>query len=264
MVGGRGGVQFVGGQFLDGRADTLELQAQAPFLNELEMNMASRTAVIQQIRLADYGDDFRTVFGDAALDDVDLAFEQVAMAIAAFERSDVLSPFSSKFDAVMSGNAVFSIAEANGLNLFNGRADCRRCHNTGNQGEQVFSDFEFNNIGVPANPNNPFLNLPTALNPEGINFVDNGLGAVLNDANQNGKFRTPTLRNVGLTGPYMHNGVFDTLEEVVEFYNRRDVDGVIAEVSANVDNGGNIGELNLSNSEVQDLIAFLQTLSDGF
>ena len=87
---------------------------------------------------------------------------------------------------------------------------------------------------------------------------------MLNDANQNGKFRTPTLRNVGLTGPYMHNGVFATLEEVVEFYNRRDIDGVIAEVSANVDNGGNIGELNLSNSEVQDLVAFLQTLADGF
>lgn len=261
---GRGGVQFVGGQFLDGRADTLELQAQAPFLNQLEMNMASPAAVIEQVRLADYADNFRAVFGDAALDDVDLAFEQVAMAIAAFERSDVLSPFSSKFDAVMAGSAVFTTAEANGLNLFNGRADCRRCHNTGNRGEQVFSNFEFNNIGVPANPNNPFLNLPTALNPDGINFVDNGLGAVLNNAGQNGKFRTPTLRNVAQTGPYMHNGVFDTLEQVVEFYNRRDVDGVVAEVAANVDNGGNIGNLNLSNAEAQDLVSFLQALSDDF
>ena len=261
---GRGGDRFAGGQFLDGRADTLELQAQGPFLNELEMNMADRAAVIEQIRLADYADDFNSVFGAAALDDVDLAYQQMASAIAAFERSDTLSPFSSKFDAVMAGNAVFSVAEANGLGVFNGRGDCRRCHNTGNQGEQVFSDFEFNNIGIPANPNNPFLNLPVSLNPDGINFVDNGLGAVLNDPDQNGKFRTPTLRNVAETGPYMHNGVFATLEEVVEFYNRRDVDGIVAEVATNVDNGGDIGNLNLSNTELQDLVAFLQTLSDGF
>ena len=264
LGGGRGGDRFAGGQFLDGRADTLELQAQGPFLNVLEMNMADRTAVIEQIRLADYADDFNSVFGAAALDDIDLAYQQMALAIAAFERSDTLSPFSSKFDAVMAGNAVFSVAEANGSGIFNGRGDCRRCHNTGNQGEQVFSDFEFNNIGVPANPNNPFLNLPTSLNPDGINFVDNGLGAILGDPDQNGKFRTPTLRNVAETGPYMHNGVFDTLQEVVEFYNRRDVDGVAAEVAANVDNGGNIGNLNLSNTELQDLVAFLQTLSDGF
>ncbi len=261
--GGRGEV-FVGGQFLDGRASTLEIQAQGPFLNALEMNMADKSAVVDQIRLSDYVGEFEAVFGTDALDSTDLAYTQIAQAIAAFERTDIFSPFSSKWDAVQAGMTVFTVSEANGLNLFNGKGGCRGCHNTGNGRAQVFSDFEFKNIGVPANPNNPFLNLDSSLNPDGINFVDNGLGAVLNDANQNGKFRTPTLRNVAITAPYMHNGVFDTLDAVVDFYNRRDLDGVVAEVSNNVDNGRNIGELNLSAGEIQDLVAFLNTLTDGF
>lgn len=264
VLDGPGGVRFVGGQFLDGRASTLEIQAQGPFLNALEMNMADQAAVITQIRLSAYAGDFESVFGEDALDDVDQAYEQMASAIAAFERSEVFSPFTSKFDAVQAGVDVFTLAEANGLNLFNGKADCRRCHSTGNNDAQVFSDFEYKNIGVPGNPNNPFLNLDASLNPDGVNFVDNGLGAVLNDVSQNGKFRTPTLRNIADTGPYMHNGVFDTLEQVIEFYNRRDVDVVVAEVNENVDNTGNVGNLNLTPAEIQDLIAFLQSLSDGY
>jgi cytochrome c peroxidase len=84
----------------------------------------------------------------------------------------------------------------------------------------------------------------------------------LNDANENGKFRTPTLRNVALTVPYMHNGVFNTLTEVVDFYNRRDVDGVIAEVNQSVNTLSNMGNLNLTTDEVQDLVAFMETLTD--
>ncbi len=262
MVGAGG--HYRGGQFLDGRASTLELQAQGPFLNPLEMNMSDKAAVIGSIRNADYATDFETLFGVAAFDDVELAYEQMASAIAEFERSSELSPFSSKFDAVEAGDDVFTVAEQNGRNLFNGRANCDRCHRTDRNLPEVFSNFEFQNIGVPSNPNNPFLTMPVNWNPDGLNFVDLGLGAVVNEARQNGKFRTPTLRNVALTGPYMHNGVFDSLEEVIDFYNRRDLDGIPAEVAQNVDNGGNIGNLGLSSSEVQDLVAFLQTLSDGY
>jgi cytochrome c peroxidase len=263
VVGGPGGGHYVGGQFLDGRASTLELQALGPFLNILEMNMESEAAVIDQIKLATYAADFETVFGTGALDDTATAYQQVSQAIAAFERTSVFSPFSSKFDAVQNGTAVFTVTEQNGLTLFNGKGDCVRCHRTGNGNPEVFSDFEYRNIGTPANANNPFLTLDDSLNPDGADFVDLGLGAAVNETGENGKFRTPTLRNINLTAPYMHNGVFTTLTEVVNFYNRRDVDGVTPEVNQNINNVGDIGDLELTTGEVQDLVAFMQTLSDS-
>lgn len=262
VTGGPGGGHYVGGQFLDGRASTLELQALGPFLNILEMNMASEAAVIDQIKLATYAAEFETVYGTGALDNSATAYQQVSQAIAAFERTAVFSLFNSKFDAVQNGTDTFTVAEQNGQNLFNGRGNCVRCHNTGNGSPQVFSDFEYRNIGTPANPANPFLTLDSSLNPDGAGFVDLGLGSAVNEVAQNGKFRTPTLRNINTTAPYMHNGVFNTLTEVVNFYNRRDVDGIVPEVNQNIDNGGNIGNLNLTPAEVQDLVAFMQTLSD--
>lgn len=258
-----GGNRFTGGQFWDGRASTLEDQAQAPFLNPLEMNNPDKASVVDKVKLATYATEFRTVFGATSLDNVDSAYLNIAQAIAAFERSSTFSPFSSKFDAVQRGVAFFSAAELRGFLLFNGKGQCERCHSTAS-GPQVFSDFAYHNIGVPANPDNPFLLLDASLNPDGLLFVDLGLGAVLGNALHNGKFRTPNLRNIALTAPYMHNGIFDTLEQVIQFYNRRDVDAVVPEVNQNIDDAGNIGELGLTNSEVQDLIAFLQTLSDGF
>ena len=259
---GQGGGRYVGGLFLDGRASTLELQALGPFLNVLEMNMSSEAAVVDQIKLATYAAEFETVYGTAALDDSATAYQQVAQAIAAFERTAVFSPFNARFDAVQNGTDVFTVAEQNGQNLFNGKGNCIRCHRTGNGNAEVFSDFEYRNIGTPANPANPFLTLDASLNPDGTGFVDLGLGSAVNEVAQNGKFRTPTLRNINVTAPYMHNGVFNTLTEVVNFYNRRDVDGIVPEVNQNIDNGGNIGNLNLTPGEVQDLVAFMLTLTD--
>ncbi len=100
--------------------------------------------------------------------------------------------------------------------------------------------------------------------PAGTAYVDLGLGGALNDTRENGKFRVPTLRNVALTAPYMHNGVFATLADVINFYNRRDLDHIEPEVNQNVDHGGRIGNLGLTGSEIQDLIAFLETLTDGY
>lgn len=253
--------QFVGGQFLDGRAANLEEQAQGPFLNALEMNNADMAEVVGKIRSASYADDFEAVFGTGALENVDTAYVQISEAIAAFERTAVFSPFTSKFDAMQNNTAIFTIAEQNGQNLFNGKAQCARCHST-SSGEQVFSNFTYRNIGIPANPNNPFLYLDVSLNPDGTDYVDTGLGGVIDDARSIGRFRIPTLRNINETAPYMHNGVFNTLEEVIDFYNRRDVDGITAEVDQNVNDAANIGELGLSDSEIQDLVAFLLTLSD--
>jgi cytochrome c peroxidase len=237
-----------GGQFLDGRALNLEAQARAPFLNPVEMNMADEAAVIAKLRSADYADAFLSLFGANAFDNVSVAYTQMVTAIAAFERTAVFTPFSSNFDRKLTGSYSFSAAETNGETLFNGKAQCHLCHNS-TVGPQVFSDFLYSNIGVPANP---------AI----VGAADKGLGGALGNAVHDGKFRTPTLRNVAVTAPYMHNGVFDTLEDVINFYNRRDLDGVVPEVAGTVDNRGDLGELALNPAEIQDLIAFLQTLTD--
>lgn len=256
--------RFEGGQFWDGRVDTLEEQAQGPFLNVLEMNN-TKQAVIDAIRDSDYAAEFQEQYGADIFDDVDTAYINVSEAIAAFERSSFVSPFTSKFDAMERGDYTFTDSEQRGMAIFNDRdrGDCRRCHSNGNN-NQVFSDFSYRNIGVPRNEDNPFYDLDASLNPDGNLFTDLGLGGVLNDANENGKFKVPTLRNVGLTAPYMHNGVFDTLEDVVDFYNRRDLDGVVAEVAANIDDVREMGELGLSQNDIDDLVAFLNTLNDGF
>ncbi len=102
-----------GGQFLDGREPRLEQQAQQPFLNIIEMNMADRSAVIDALETAVYVDDFKAAFGDAILDDVDAAYIRISRAIASFERSDAVSPFTSKFDQEANGMYTFTPAEAN-------------------------------------------------------------------------------------------------------------------------------------------------------
>ncbi|MES0328193.1 MAG: cytochrome c peroxidase [Gammaproteobacteria bacterium] len=254
--------RFLGGQFLDGRANTLEEQAQGPFLNPLEMNN-TKQGVIEAVRLSNYASDFEIVFGQDSLDDVDSAYEEIAQAIAEFERTELFSPFSAKLDAVQARTAVFTQAEQRGLNLFTGKADCGRCHGLTNT-QSVLTDFSYHNLGVQANINNPFYSLDSSLNSDGNAFVDLGLGAVLNDARENGKFRVPTLRNVAITAPYMHNGVFDSLQQVIDFYNSRDTnpDQPPAEVDVNKDRG--IGDLRLTQGEIDDLIAFLNTFTDGY
>ena len=254
--------RYFGGQFLDGRASTLEEQAKGPFLNPLEMNN-SKIGVIEAVRLSNYAADFKAAFGEDSLDDVDAAYELVAQAIAEFERSNILSPFTSKFDAVQSNGDVFTLAEQRGFNLFRGKADCGRCHSA-NGTQPVYTNFTYRNLGIPANSDNPFYALDAQYNPDGSDFVDLGLGGVLNEVNENGKFRVPTLRNVATTGPYMHNGLFNSLQEVMVFYNTRDTNPQQepAEVNANIDQ--RIGNLQLTQDEIDDVIAFLNTLTDGY
>lgn len=252
--GGPAAPTLIGGQFLDGRAESLEEQAKGPFLNASEMNNASKSDVIDKVKSASYASNFQSLFGEDSFDDVDSSYDYIADAIAAFERSALFSPFTSKFDQVQQGTATFTAAEQRGENLFNGKAQCDRCHSTPNGSEQVFSNFEYKNIGVPANQ---------ALIDSLGAFVDSGLGDVTNDSQDNGKFRTPNLRNIAITAPYMHNGVFTSLEEVIDFYNTRDTTFPdVAEVNQNIDQGANIGELGLNSTEVADLVTFLETLTD--
>ena len=177
---------------------------------------------------------------------MDAAYDNVARAIAAYERSREVQKFNSRFDQ---GN--LSEKEQSGLDLF--AANCAQCHSLADSTGKgpLFTNYSYANIGVPANP---LL---------GGNPVDLGLGGFLGDETQNGKFKVPTLRNVGLSAPYSHNGYFATLKDIVKFKNTRDVgDWEAPEVTANL-NTADIGNLGLTDQEVDDIVAFLITLTDS-
>jgi cytochrome c peroxidase len=259
---------WVGGLFWDGRADSLAEQAQGPPLNPLEMANPDVETIAAKLRALDYAPLFAEVYGKDALADSRKAFDHMADAIAAYERTAEVNPFDSKYDRWLRGEAELSAQERRGLELFEAedKGNCAACHPSrpGKDGSPpLFTDFTYDNLGVPPNPENPFYLLDARLNPDGFKFVDLGLGAVVKDPAQNGKFRVPTLRNVAVTGPYMHNGVFKTLFQVLAFYNTRDVARWPApEVGQNV-NKEELGSLRLTNRELEDLVAFLRTLTDG-
>lgn len=277
---------YVGGQFLDGRAATLEQQAEGPFLNPLEMANPDKKTVVAKLRRAAYAPLFEEVFGPGALKDVDRAYRHMVEAIAAFERTPHFAPFSSKYDAYLAGKASLTEQELRGLKLFEDekKGNCAACHPSrpGPKGEPpLFTDFTYDNLGVPKNPDNPFYGLPKSLNPAGKGFVDRGLGATVKKRSEDGKFKVPTLRNIALTAPYMHNGYFQTLRGLTLFYNDRDKrprckQSMVSEaealrrncwpapeVAANV-NREELGDLKLTEQEIDDIVAFMHTLTDGW
>jgi cytochrome c peroxidase len=277
---------YVGGQFLDGRAATLAEQAKQPFLNPLEMANPDAAAVVEKVRQADYAPLFLRVYGKAALDDTQKAYNRIADAIAAFERTPVFAPFTSKYDYYLAGKARLTPQERRGRQLFEDedKGNCAACHPSRPAEDgtpPLFTDFTYDNLGGPRSPDNPFYDLPSELNKAGERFVDLGLGGALKNPAENGKFKVPTLRNIAKTGPYTHNGYFRTLRGVVDFYNTRDVkprceDSMTPEaealrlgcwpapeVAANV-NRDELGALGLTDREVDDIVAFLLTLTDGY
>ncbi|QXP87457.1 cytochrome-c peroxidase [Methylococcus capsulatus] len=277
---------FVGGQFLDGRAPTLKEQAKGPFLNPLEMANPDKQTVVNKVREAEYAWMFDEVFGPGSLDNTRKAYDRIAAAIAAFERSPVFARFDSKYDYYLKGKVKLTPQEMRGLVIFESeeKGNCAACHPSrpsANGTPPLFTDHTYDNLGVPKNPNNPFYALPPTLNPDGPAFVDLGLGKRVGKFWEDGKLKVPTLRNIALTAPYMHNGYFSTLRSVVDFYNTRDVRPTCwnelvpeadaqrlgcwpaPEVKQNV-NGDELGNLRLSDREVDDLVAFLKTLTDGY
>lgn len=260
----------VGGQFWDGRAANLAEQAKGPFLNPVEMAMPDRASVLLAVEASPigYSQLFTTVCGSSAFDDarnnfqpgIDNAYDCLAEAIAAFERTPELSPFTSKFDAVEAGQVTFTAEEQQGFDLFTSRAKCAHCHSLGGgQEKTVFSDFKYHNIGVPSNPEMLAL---AGLPPD---FKDPGLGGVNNSSKDVGKFKSSHLRNIDLTAPYMHNGVIKTLKEVVNFYNTRDIPDAwpAPETADNLDSKF-MGDLGLSDAEEDAIVAFMKTLTDGY
>jgi cytochrome c peroxidase len=271
----QGSSQWIGGMFWDGRAtgltlgDPLAEQAQGPFLNPLEQNNASAQEVIDKVLLSPYQDLFLRVCTDSTK-----LYECIGRSIAAYERSPEVSRYTSKYDYWLLGKAKLTDDEQRGMELFNGKAKCSNCHMA-----PLFTDYSYDNLGVPKNLQNPFYNEPD-WNPDGINWIDAGLGGYLKSSGQDettysrewGKQKVPTLRNVDkrpykrFVKAYGHNGYFKSLEEIVHFYNTRDVPGAgwpAPEVAENV-NTTELGNLGLSHGDEHAIVKFLKTLSDGY
>jgi cytochrome c peroxidase len=299
---------FVGGMFWDGRAAGFELddplaeQAMGPFLNLLEMNNPDKKTVVLKVQEADYANLFEEVWGRGSLDvdDTEGAYERIARSIAAFERSSEVNPFSSKFDdfwrkAKTAGLDVESIDESNwqnyknlgldedeveGLMLFNTKGKCAECHvmTSVNGKPPLFTDFTYDNLGVPKNPENPFYSMSSEGNKDGKDWVDKGLGEFLETttefsqyaAENAGMQKVTTLRNVdlrpdeGFVKAFAHNGFFKTLKDIVHFYNTRDKpeeNWPPPEIKENV-NTEELGDLGLTPDEEDLIVKFMKTLSD--
>jgi cytochrome c peroxidase len=256
---------FVGGFFLDGRSPNLQEQMIHPLLNPVEMNNTSTAQVVAKIKAAAYYPQIVALYGNSPFDDDILSY--AADALMRFETSDEVNAFTSKYDYYLQGRATLSLEEQKGLVLFEGKAKCALCHVTDPDPDQkkvLFTDFTYDNLGVPKNLDNPFYT--AASNPLGINYVDLGIGAIVSQPTHYGKFKVPSLRNVAISAPYFHNGSITTLEKVVRFYNRRDLNTgefAAAEVSQNV-NIEELGNLQLTDEEELNLVAFLKTLTDGY
>jgi cytochrome c peroxidase len=294
---------FVGGNFWDGRATGDRLgspaaeQALGPFLNPLEQALPDAAAVISKICVSAYSSLFEEVCGACPPANTNAAYDCVGLSVAAYEGSPEVNQFSSKYDAVVAGRARFTKEEREGFSLFLGKAKCNRCHAVNPRSEEaLFTDYTYDNLGVPRNPDNPFYNEP-AFNPQGAAWIDPGLGGFLSAqmahsdwaglARENyGKQKVPTLRNVDkrpfpeFVKAYAHNGFFKSLKGIVHFYNTRDVLPVcpgqyteaealaancwpLPELALNM-NTRELGDLGLTDEEEDAIVAFMTTLSDGF
>ncbi|MCU1260284.1 MAG: putative methylamine utilization protein MauG [Bryobacterales bacterium] len=333
---------FVGGQFWDMRATGLRLdsalaeQAQGPPLDPAEMGFIDSACMVYRMSQRPYRSMAERLWGAQAFsvhwpanteklcdrpgpapaqDPLPLhlaavdrgiaqtTFDRIAEAIAAFEGSPEVNPFSAKYDYVMAGKAEFTPDEKTGYELFRSKTThCNECHRDGGPGEEpLFTDFTASNLGVPRNPALPFYQesapdqLGYTANPEGLKYLDLGVGAFLaGPLNPNrewtpmaksflGKYKTPTLRNVDkrpradFVKAYMHNGYLKSLKEVVHFYNTRDslprcnagdrgekVTCWPAPENAGTMNRKQLGNLKLNDEQEDQLVAFLKTLTDGY
>lgn len=251
---------FNGGQFWDGRADTLEEQAIQPLTNPLEMGDQSHDDVIKRLRtIFEYRAEFQSVFGS------EVKIELVGKAIAAYERTLVSG--DSPFDRFVAGDgAAISETAKRGFALFRGRARCSRCH-TFSDPMPFFTDFNYHNTGVAMNHPNfdklsrqAYAAVETARAKEVIDKLateEGGqeLGRVLITYHlfDIGSYRTPSLRNVALTAPYFHDGSAKTLADVVRFYN---VGG-----RQNINRDWDLDSLTLTEDEQRDLVVFLESLT---
>jgi cytochrome c peroxidase len=277
-----------GGHTWDGRASSAHDQARLPLLSPLEMANASPADFVQRLRGASYVDEFRAAFGEGIFDDKDSAFGAALMALEVFQQTPAeFYPYSSKYDAVLRGQATLTPREQRGLALFNDpdKGNCASCHFSARGADgafPLFTDFGHVALGVPRNSAIP-------ANADARHF-DLGLcGPLRTDYWQRtdycGRFRAPTLRNTALRRSFFHNGVFRSLDQVLDFYAERDVhperfyprdakgvvrkfDDLPAPYLANVNTDPPLDRTpsqptRLTRTERQDIIAFLRTLTDA-
>jgi cytochrome c peroxidase len=265
-----------GGMFHDGRAKNLEEQAGGPPLNPIEMGMPDKASVVARLKENPaYVAAFGELFGKGSLDDAEQGYAAMTKAIAAFERTPDFSPFDSKYDRYLRGEEKLTEQEELGRVLFFSSqfTNCSQCHRLATQGgveKEPFTSFEYHNIGTPVN------RTVRAENGSEAGRIDHGLLAnpAVTDKAHDGQFKVPTLRNVAVTAPYMHNGVFKDLRTVVLFYNKYNSKNPKRQINPETNAPWETPEVpeNLSTKElkapalddkrVDALVAFLKTLTD--
>jgi cytochrome c peroxidase len=272
-----------GGLFWDGRVDTLAQQARLPLFNPVEMNLSGPPELAARLRRAPYVALIEQAGGHGVLDDPARTLELVGNAIESFERTPRFAPFSSKFDRFLEGKVALTEQEQRGLGLFQIRqkGNCGGCHTVNehskNPRDSLFTDFGYHAVGAPRNAELP-ANRRADFHDLGLCGPQRQL-SIADTERWCGAFRTPTLRNIALTAPYGHNGVFRTLREVVAFYATRDTDpghwypegqkfnDLPPQLRTNVDTETppyhRAGKRPaLRDDEVDDIVAFLNTLTD--
>lgn len=217
--------------FWDGRSISLEDQALGPVVNPVELNAKWTDVVFKLQTDSEYPDLFLKAFGTKTVDSL-----LVAKAIAQFERTMI--SFNSKYDKFFYNQETNALnaSEKRGYDLYFDKAECIHCH-----AGPLLNDPTFRNNGLDAN------------------LTDLGLGKISNKSTDNGKFKVPTLRNIAESAPYMHDGRFATLEDVINFYNS-DVEASSPNIDPEMEHFE--GGLNLTQTEKDDLLAFLKTFSD--
>jgi cytochrome c peroxidase len=280
----------IGGFNRDGRARTLAEQAQRPFLAPHEMANASQEEVIARLKKTGYTGQFKALFGAAIFDTPSDAFNRVGFALQQYQKEDsVFHPFDSRYDHFLQGKAALGAPELRGLALFNdpAKGNCAACHASAPSADgkpPLFTDFSFDNLGVPRN-----RAIPATADPA---YFDLGLcGPDRTDLMTHtalcGAFKVPTLRNVATRQVFFHNGAFSSLHDVVRFYVRRDThreewyprgpdrgvrqfDDLPPAYRDNVNTAE--GPYNrrpnmppaLTEEEIDDVVRFLETLNDGY
>ena len=269
--------QYAGGQFWDGREDNLAGQAGGPPLNPIEMGMPDKDSVVKRLQEnSAYIAAFQKLFGKEVFKNSDTAYTAMTQSIAAFEKTDFFSPFDSKYDRHLRGEYQMTSQEELGMTLFFSQqfTNCNICHQLKaipeSEGE-TFSNYEYHNIGVPTHIKG------RQANGVAMETRDDGLlnNPAINDQQQAGKFKTPTLRNIAVTGPYMHNGVFEDLKTVILFYNKYNSKSAKRQINPETAEKWKLPEVNenislkeletgpaLNNKRIDALVAFLKTLTD--
>lgn len=239
-----------GGLFLDGRADDLFAQVQEPFFDPKEMNLKDEPDLAQRLRKAPYAESMKSWLGDEAWQSDAAVTYHAYRALVAFLKEPLFRPFDARIDDYLAGDEkALTAAERRGLKVYE-KANCALCHPLEPRDfpRALLSDFGYDNLGVPSSGSTK----------------DPGLFDRTDDLDNLGQFRAPSLRNVALTAPYLHNGSLATLQEVMEFYNARDVE---PERWGPTDypetvNRDDMGNLELTESEVSDLVALMDAFTD--